>query len=329
MRSLLTVLIILFPTAIHALDTSHFVNYYRFYNPALTFADDQCSNTRRDFEANPTPQTCKSHTNCLIGEVAEINKADMASAAVLLGLTPIMLSMIGPNLAEISMLSSRRPMLSFLLAMNTPALNIGSFFEFRYPVQALKEQDYNHALKSDIRSRINGPVVGLQYALLLASIANVVTNSIQLGAWTVVSWKCMATYMPALWTCLSFVAWVFALISFKFQLVGQHNKDDDSNSTCTERDTLPQQDRRWWQNEFMSCNDNVKVKDSILVTALKLAFNTLAWLTVYISLWFGTLTLSSLLFIGTLDAFTVIIRYFASAIVSRFITSYEFGGISL
>jgi hypothetical protein len=285
--------ILLPPIVINALDTSHFVNYYSFYRRTLGVAESLCTSTHDDFNANPSPDTCKSHVTCLIDNIDEVNKVDMASASVLLCLAPTMLAMVGPSIAEISLLSSRRPILSFLVTMSAPALNIGPLFEFQSPVQALKgrSKDIHSITDPKPGSRIYGLIVGLQYVFLLGSIVNVVTNSVQLGAWTVVSWKCQATYMPALSMCIAIFTWLLVFRSFKFYkwktaTVSGDRKDSGKICAPTGQHNTFDQTRSWWRDEFSTWKlrpyrfELESDKDRILATAL----NAVAWISVNVSL---------------------------------------------
>ncbi|KFY41098.1 hypothetical protein V494_03203 [Pseudogymnoascus sp. VKM F-4513 (FW-928)] len=229
---------------------------------------------------------------CLIQHIDEINKADMASATVLLGLAPAMLAMVGPNIAEISLLSSKRPILSFLIAMSAPALNIGSLFEFRSPVQVLRDQrkelKFITKISPSFTPRSLYIIVVLQYAFLLGSIANVATNSIQLGVYTV-----------------------------NVEEFGQIGTDGNQKG-CWLGDEFSTFELRPYTFQLQS-DYNPTWATSV---------NTLSWIFVYVLLWYGTLVMSSLWFISTLDALTVIIRDLASAVVSRLVLWYELEGIS-
>jgi hypothetical protein len=48
----------------------------------------------------------------MLGVISESVKANMAATTVLLGLTPTILASLGPPVAEVSLLSLRRPLLT-------------------------------------------------------------------------------------------------------------------------------------------------------------------------------------------------------------------------
>jgi hypothetical protein len=84
-------------------------------------------------ELPPVTNYCGAHLSCLLSTVSESAKGDMASASVLLGLTPSILSSLGPTLAEVSLLSLRRPILAILISLGSPAIypsRLGSLLQF-------------------------------------------------------------------------------------------------------------------------------------------------------------------------------------------------------
>ena len=63
----------------------------------------------------------------------------MASAQVILGLAPTIISSLSSSVAEISMLSSNRPILSLMLTLGSPSVHTLRFLEFDNPIAILKK----------------------------------------------------------------------------------------------------------------------------------------------------------------------------------------------
>ncbi|KAG5813953.1 hypothetical protein H9Q74_003072 [Fusarium xylarioides] len=80
-----------------------------------------CSDQFTDYwnESKPDPGRGHKYSNdlldCILEEYGEVNKANMAVTGILLALLPAGLVQFGPGLAEISLLSTRRPILATLL----------------------------------------------------------------------------------------------------------------------------------------------------------------------------------------------------------------------
>ncbi|KAH8585554.1 hypothetical protein B0O99DRAFT_696354 [Bisporella sp. PMI_857] len=60
--------------------------------------------------------------DCFFNYMRDIDKAEMASAGVLLGLMPTIIASAGSTLADTALLVSKRPLLAFLLAIESPSV---------------------------------------------------------------------------------------------------------------------------------------------------------------------------------------------------------------
>jgi hypothetical protein len=138
------------------------------------------------------------HADCILANTTETIKFNMASAGIVLGLMPGILSTLGPNLAESPMLVFERPLLSLLLALSGPTFCPFPPFDHQDPRQALKQP--LRSLSSIPSSRLALVLISLlQYVLAFAAAVNVVTTSLQLGLKTVLTWKKNQSYLPLIW----------------------------------------------------------------------------------------------------------------------------------
>ena len=156
---------------------------------------------------------CKYVFDCLVGQLYQHDLANFASAQVLLGLMPGLLSLAASSIGEISMLSSQRPLLSLLLSMGGPAVYQSRTFRYDYPLKTLP-------LRSSIwtaRARKWWMLISAgQYLVALLSITNVMQTSWQLGLRTVVVWKCNSSYLPFLYSILLVVIHLIGAGSWYF-----------------------------------------------------------------------------------------------------------------
>ncbi|KAI2627642.1 hypothetical protein GGR54DRAFT_425042 [Hypoxylon sp. NC1633] len=88
---------------------------------ATTFrniSENVCSETLRAYQylppGNDKLNTCYHHIDCIVANLTETRKANMASASVLLGLMPSLVASLAPSIAEITLLSLDHPVLSLL-----------------------------------------------------------------------------------------------------------------------------------------------------------------------------------------------------------------------
>jgi hypothetical protein len=157
------------------------------------------------------------HTDCILANTTETIKANMASAGVVLGLMPSLLSSLGPTLSESSMLMLERPFLSSLIAIGAPAF---------YPFRPFDHQDPLEAFQKPFRTLPSLPsscwahvlISLLQYLLGLAAAVNVVSTSLQLGRKTVVTWNKDQSYLPLTWVILPLAIHLCAMVRLRMFL---------------------------------------------------------------------------------------------------------------
>ena len=147
------------------------------------------------------------------------------SAAVILGILPGLLGSLGARLSEISYLSVHRPILSFLLALGSPAVWPTRMFEYDDPVETVKE-GINKIVMPSWREypRLSACLSAAQYILALASIANMVEISLQLGRKSILAWGCIFGYGPLLWVLLPVVIHLLAAVTYNIEIRNQRLK---------------------------------------------------------------------------------------------------------
>lgn len=147
-----------------------------------------------------TSQLAQPVVNCILEHTSEFVKSNVASAQVLLGLSPPMLAVLGPSAEETSLLFivGRRPFLALCIAAGSPAIFPMRLFDNKDPIGLLKNR----------QARLSPPplkhvhaliVMALEYLVVLAAIANVVTLSRELGDQAVCNFAPHLTYLVLLW----------------------------------------------------------------------------------------------------------------------------------
>ena len=161
---------------------------------------------------------CKSMVSCLSENTEEVNKADMASGTIMLGLMPTIISFIGPTVGEIALISARRPILAVLITLGAPSVYQARPFEFSSPGDSLKRDPGSFAMPKQNSSRATVITVA-QYILLIMAVANCLINSVQLGTQTILSWKCLWSYLQLAWNFMPLATHVCAALSFRLSKV--------------------------------------------------------------------------------------------------------------
>lgn len=125
-------------------------------------------------ESSLTKQGCSgcavaTVTRCVLDALAAVDKANMASATVILGLLPGTLSLAGSTTTDVGMLMLRRPVLGFLLSAGSLAINPLRAFEYLDPVRRIGQQQNSFGLycQSAWQRRV---IAFAQYLLAAAAV---------------------------------------------------------------------------------------------------------------------------------------------------------------
>lgn len=222
---------------------SQFKFWFPFFEPQLLAASQNCTSQLNAYwtyqpvgwhkSCGTCATSCALVMSCLLSTLQEHVKANMASAAVLLGFLPTMLSFIGPSLNEITPMMLNRPVLASLLVLGSPALSpttVFEAFEFnwssssgsaRQPRAHLATIVLNQLYKLPREGR-GGPwmsqtswtyIIGfLQITTIFAAAANSIWIAVLLDVQTRVVWQCSLSGQVILWTLIGLpVRWLCVL----------------------------------------------------------------------------------------------------------------------
>ncbi|KAK4129783.1 hypothetical protein N657DRAFT_640456 [Parathielavia appendiculata] len=261
------------------------------------------------YAANGTTSAGQAVVQCILSTTSEFMKSNMASAAVLLGIMPFALSVLGSSSEESALLYviARRPLLTTLLLAGAPVVVALRPFEYKDPVGILRAREgrfYSFKLGPDWF------VLLLEYTVALASVANVVhvTYGLSVGVTTIIMPD--ASYLPGLWAVTGIVVHVIGALCLKSRLK-----------------LLTPRDEPIVNAEFiLSAKKNITV-ETIPENKVFLALSWLTSVTTTFHVIFGTLAFSSMQFISVRDAFGVIGRFTASVTICRVVLMYELSGL--
>ncbi|KAL2059595.1 hypothetical protein ABVK25_000888 [Lepraria finkii] len=245
---------------------------------------------------------------CLLKYSPEVLKADMATASVLLGLLPTILSLAGSSTVEVGLVALQRPLLALLLGTASPAVNPLRTFDYGAPASLMARKAYS-AEPPRIPAYLRQLVSGMQYALALAAIYNIamVTYSLSIQTYSVSN-----QYVPIvlIWICLAIFIHILGAVALRLR-VKLIVKNPLGISTAL-------------KNEFLLSAYHPESR--LAFQQESYWFISLSWATsvaTIIHIAMGTLVLSSLLFINVQDAMFVAFRCLGSACVSRVIVMFE------
>ncbi|RWA10268.1 hypothetical protein EKO27_g4817 [Xylaria grammica] len=321
----LTLLIVACAYSVNAEDRSHYQYWYPQYSDYFTaIARNGCSleiqryqkgnelGFRFGCENTLTQVQCASAAviACMLEKTTEDIKANIAAAAVVLGLLPTTLSLAGSSAAE------------------APAVSPIRAFEYREPIHMLREGTGGFTALF----RLSGPwamtLSGLQYVVVLGATANVIQVSWGLGTQAVISFSSDNPYQPLLWYLFALVIHIFGTITVRLRVRLQ----SDTGSSPRKAE--------WGGWSFIpsvwaKVRQEFKLSGHQPITILRirkemLMFYLFSWITstgTIVHIIYGTLIFSGTLFVGTQDAILVVFRYFLSTVVCRVILMMEISGM--
>jgi hypothetical protein len=259
-----------------------------------------------------TNQLAEPVVNCILTSTSPYVQASMASAGVLLGLTPTILAAVGSSADETAMLFilSKRPLLAVFLAGGSPAVFPMRSFEYQDPVGLLRERR-GRLYPPELTKKWQLIVMVLEYIIALAAVANVVTVAQELGVQVSCSFAPQLSYLVLLWAVLNLsihisgAAALYLRVRVKCKLY------------CN---TLLDYIRIHFTPVSMQRPHTIEV---VPESYWFIAINWFTSILTVCHVLYGTLTFSSMLFISVKDSLRVIARLMASVISCRVILMYE------
>ncbi|KAK6337194.1 hypothetical protein TWF718_009976 [Orbilia javanica] len=287
----------------------------------------------------PVRNYCWTHANCILATLDERTKASFSGTTILLGLAPTTLSVLGPSVAEMALLSIHRPLITLLISLGAPAVFPGRFLQWEDPLRA-NEPAVGAFLVRPLRSPWKWVVLFLQYLFAVGAVVNVFHAAWRIGTRSIISWACATNYWPVMWVLLSLVIHFCAILSLRAAITkkvqfGQPrnveaglSRSVDENGQPIEKKGIP---GAWiFFSEFtLSANSEWQVSDlyNIKLGPIPVLLQYVGAFLSVLYLVFGTLIFSSLLFIGLAEAVQLIMRLIASAAICRILVQFEVGGM--
>lgn len=297
--------------AVPVFSQAHFREWFPQYRQNFTpIMSNNCSSVYDDYvTGNTRGATGKSATSrpvvaCVLAAVDEAGKANLASAGVVLGLLPSMLSITSSMTNEVGLIALRRPMLALLLAVGTPSANALRTFEQPEPAQLfLDPSPFQVLYPPHLSPRSQTVVSAIQYLVGLGAVTN----------------------LPALWASLTIVIHILGTTAMhlRIKLVNQPLSDTARTECikfcprCLEQELIP------------SVSHPIERIETRRTTWGYLIASWGASIATFWQIIFGTCIFSGILFISTQDAWMVFARYWVSALCCRLIVMFEFNGMKV
>lgn len=273
---------------------------------------------------------------CLNDKAWALANENMQAAGVLLGVLPTILTFAGPSKVETGILALRRPCLSALISLGSPAVNPLRTVDYNAPAMVLQLWEGNKRHSVPEKNTVLEVIAILfQYLVVLAAVANIYEVTYELCYWAICSFAPETTYMPLLYPIATLVLHIIGVEAVRRRVQLSSIRQDGD-------DTAPNHDIHSWLRRGVSREFHLTGSEhhrpsgptrKILRLTLKeetyafLLANFLLSTFSTMHLVFGTLVFSSILFISVNDAAIVAIRFLFSTIAVRLVLTYELSGL--
>jgi hypothetical protein len=258
-----------------------------------------CSNILEDYlneHITIYGRQCVIMYSCIMDNISNYAKDNMASAAVLLGLTPFILALLGSNTTELALISSRRPILAILLVLGSPSVNPIRTFDYPNPAEDLQEGESKLVLSkiNDRKPHSIGNIIRviIELVLVIASVANLASLSWTLTLNTIAVTSCDSDMLVQLWIGCAIFTHIFGIATF---VTGSETKYYQPNQPKSIWGRV----REWLQAESSPCATHPKY--TLCRKKMNKWFIVFSWLASTYTLThigFGVTVLSSLSFVG-------------------------------
>lgn len=262
------------PVQAHLKGSTRFTEFFPLLRPELiNISTNTCASSLGFYLENQDRPACDAHINCILGNMVQLDQIDMTNACILLGLLPIFVATFGPTIAEIALLSSRRPLPSFLLSVGVPAIFIIRPMAYADPLELLTPTRGEFTIPRLTDKRLALLLSGAEYLVVSLAIVNILWVSYELQLRTVLAWKCLP-FMPVVWALLPCIIHLLAAWTFNHSAVMRRVKLEHQTDSLGRRDSLATRFFTWVRTEFILCANQ---EDEILQdTSLEILTLTLS-----------------------------------------------------
>jgi hypothetical protein len=313
--------------------------------------DNECKEEYSILQAHPE-EGGWDLVSCFLDNFSEIRKTEMAISSIVLGLLPMAIQFVGPTIADIAVLGMRRPLLAMLISMGSTCATLQNdhtgleTVRVRGEKRTYSKEDILWPEKLiDARIWAKALISVFEYVLVGSAAANSIVQGYQLSFWAI---SFISTAMGTFgFTAEAFspLLWIFlpvpiqALSTFVLYLGRASGastlpqlKSDSVHRThwCSSawvrvknwlvQETTPHAFRK---NETATRPEVLKKSTRYWMVGLNWAIKLMVWVQVV----YGTIVLSSVLFVSVFVALQIVGRFLAGAIVCRVVVEFEMYGL--
>ncbi|KAL1612010.1 hypothetical protein SLS60_000233 [Paraconiothyrium brasiliense] len=261
----------------------------------------------------------------------EVTKAEFGTVAVMLGLLPGVLQMIGPKFSDLAVLATRRPLLALFLTIGSPCPALDYETTGMESLLVEKPEPFWPTWISQ-RPWLRRIISLVEYFAVMCAAGNVVYQFYRLTFYATVMISTQLGQYGGTLEAFAPLLWVFLGIPIHglgmLQLHWCRAPREDSSSTKSQNKTTL---GSLLHNEITPCafatdidpNDAIKLQNGFIYQAL----NWLIKLCIWADVIYGIIVLSTILFVPMWSAIWMIGLIFTGTLLCRLVLAFEIHGM--
>lgn len=321
----------------------HFQDFYPVYGPKLkgivlstcfgnytNYANHNGTcNDWQDYGWTIGPADCAGYNllNCVLDQLPDTVKADMAASGILLGLLPVLLSLVGSTTAEVGLLALRRPLLASMLALASPGISTMKFHDYRDAFAPLRKHHQpidptGFAKKAPWLQSV------FEYGLAATALANMIMVASDLTRKAIAGNDPNRDYQVLVWTLWAFAIHLSGALVFKW-LVQLRKIEQSATPSHAKKISWARLVVSKVKGAATPCGSQPPATIRFKQETYK--FVILAWATsvgTAVHIAYGTYIFATLMFLSGGEGLQVLCRCMASVVLCRMILVYELHGMS-
>lgn len=340
------VAITLFITPALATNNGQFVNYYPEWEPIMRqIINESCSVEYAELIAQPERGSWIL-VSCLLDNFTEVRKTEMAIVSVLLGLLPMAVQLVGPRIVDVAELGFRRPVLATLICLGSTSATLQGKITGVETMQVTEKGEKDLLWPERLVAPSSWTITMIsivEYILVGTAAVNSIVQGYQLSFWAV-SFISMITgsfghtaeaFSPLLWVflCVPILALSMQVLHLERapadttppkQIEGSFKRFWLTRAWESVKYGLAQEAKPCaWKDAHTKAKVKLTKKRRYWIMVLNWSINLLVWVQII----YGTIVLSSELFISLFTSLQVLGRFLSGAIVCRAVLEFEMYGL--
>ncbi|KAF2013910.1 hypothetical protein BU24DRAFT_411603 [Aaosphaeria arxii CBS 175.79] len=308
------------------------VDFDTFNKWNIITEEEECWEAYQTLNKQKMNSNATALIDCILGKANEVTKSEFGTVAVMLGLLPGVLQLVGPKFSDLALLATRRPFLAMLLTIGSPCPALD------YETTGME----NHLVQDappfwpmwlrTPRRWFSAIVSLLQYLIVMAAAGNVVYQFYRLTFYAVVLISTqmgqyggtLEAFSPLLWVFLGIPIHSLGVMQL-FWCRAPPSAEDVASTRPQGKTTFLSLLRR----EFTPCafaddiGEEIKLQNGYIYQFL----NWLIKLCIWADVIYGIIVLSTVLFVPMWSAIWMIGLVFTGTLVCRVVLAFEIHGM--